>query len=101
MFVPCMRRNRFPIKRQGGLGVFHIVPEAAVNDADRNRGSEDDERPLVYVAATCAQEYFALSCSYEPGKLYQRESQHLAEATHNTYVLTRPTRPTSSSASAS
>ncbi|MGX4693704.1 ATP-dependent helicase [Streptomyces sp. JNUCC 63] len=89
VFVPCMRRNRFPSKRQGGLGVFHIVPEAAVNDADRYRGSEDDERRLFYVAATRAQKYLALSFSPGQGKLYQRESQFFAEATRNTYVLTR------------
>jgi superfamily I DNA/RNA helicase len=81
VFVPCMRRSRFPGKRQDGLGVFRIVPEAAVNNSDRYRGSEDDERRLFYVAATRAQKYLALSFSPGPGKLYQRESQFFAEAT--------------------
>lgn len=90
VFVPCMRRNRFPSKRQGGLGVFHIIPEQAVSDPDRYRGSEDDERRLFYVAATRAQKYLALSYSPGDNRLYKKESQFFAEATRNTYVLTRP-----------
>src|SRR5690606_11995460 len=30
VFVPCLRRNRFPIRAQGGLNVFHVVPVEAV-----------------------------------------------------------------------
>ncbi|WP_406174396.1 hypothetical protein [Streptomyces sp. NBC_00996] len=58
-------RNRFPSKWQGRLGVFHIVLEAAVNDADRYRGSEDDERRLFYLAAIRARKYLALP--FSPG----------------------------------
>ena len=30
VFIPCLRKNRFPSKRQGGLGLFHVIPEAAI-----------------------------------------------------------------------
>ena len=33
VFVPCLRKNRFPVKRQGGLGLFHVIPDAAIDDA--------------------------------------------------------------------
>ena len=28
VFVPALRKNRFPSKRQGGLNVFHVIPRA-------------------------------------------------------------------------
>ena len=39
VFLPCLRRNRFPSKRHGGLNLFHIIPEEAVADPDRYRGT--------------------------------------------------------------
>ena len=30
LFVPALRKNRFPSRRQGGLNVFHVIPQAAV-----------------------------------------------------------------------
>ena len=59
VFVPALRKNRFPSKRQGGLNVFHVIPEEAVPDADRYRGTEADETRLFYVAVTRAQKYLA------------------------------------------
>ena len=66
VFVPAMRRNRFPSPRHGGLNVFHVIPEAAVPDADRYRGTEADEVRLFYVAVTRAQKYLHLS--FSPGE---------------------------------
>ncbi len=90
VFVPALRRNRFPGKRQGGLGVFHVIPQTAVQDADRYRGSVEDERRLFYVAVTRAQKYLALSFSPGKGNLYARKSDFFLEATRNSYVLTTP-----------
>ena len=59
VFVPALRKNRFPSQRQGGLNVFHVIPEQAVPDADRYRGTEADEIRLFYVAVTRAQKYLA------------------------------------------
>lgn len=94
VFVPCLRRNRFPSKRQGGLSVFHIIPETAVADADRYRGTIEDETRLFYVAITRAQKY--LSLTYSPGssRLYANRSEFFDHCTAQTWVSTRPsTRP--------
>lgn len=45
--------------------MFHVIPEQAVADADRYRGTVDDEARLFYVAVTRAQKYLAVS--YSPG----------------------------------
>jgi DNA helicase-2/ATP-dependent DNA helicase PcrA len=88
VFVPALRKNRFPGRRQGGLNVFHVIPQAAVPDADRYRGTEADEIRLFYVAVTRAQKY--LSLSYSPGdsQMYRARSPFFDFATRNTYVLT-------------
>ncbi|WP_229353849.1 ATP-dependent DNA helicase [Streptomyces sp. UNOB3_S3] len=94
VFIPCLRKNRFPGKRQGGLNVFHVIPESAVQGAARYRGTEEDERRLFYVAVTRSQKYLAMTFSPSDKKLYKKESLFFAEVTRNTYVLTRePVRP--------
>jgi len=88
VFVPALRKNRFPGRRQGGLNVFHVIPQAAVPDADRYRGTEADEIRLFYVAITRAQKYLALS--YSPGisQMYRGRSSFFDFATRNPYMLT-------------
>jgi DNA helicase II / ATP-dependent DNA helicase PcrA len=72
--VPCLRANRFPAKRHGGLGLFHVIPETAVADADRYRGTVEDETRLFYVAVTRAQKYLFVSFSPGDNQLYRRRS---------------------------
>lgn len=88
VFVPCLRRNRFPSRRQGGLGLFHVIPESAVPDADRYRGTNDDERRLFYVAVTRAQKYLFMSFSPGDSTQYQKPSEFMAEVTAVPYVST-------------
>ena len=90
VFVPCMRRNRFPSKRQGGLSVFHIVPDTAVADADRYRGTVEDETRLFYVAVTRAQKYLAVTFSPGPNQLYRRRSELFDHCADQTWVSTKP-----------
>jgi DNA helicase-2/ATP-dependent DNA helicase PcrA len=52
VFVPCLRRNRFPSRVQGGRQVWHVIPEQIVPNASRYKGSVEDERRLFYVALT-------------------------------------------------
>lgn len=59
VFVPCLRSNRFPAKRQGGVGLFHVIPDVAVSSPDRYRGTVEDETRLFYVAVTRAQKYLS------------------------------------------
>lgn len=94
VFVPCMRRNRFPSKRQGGLGVFHVVPAEAIDDADRYRGTVEDETRLFYVAITRAQKYLAITYSPGSNQMYRRQSEFFTHCTSNAWVSTRPsTKP--------
>ncbi len=74
VFLPCLRANRFPAKRQGGLGLFHVIPETAVGDPDRYKGTLDDETRLFYVAVTRAQKYLLVSFSPGSNQLYRRRS---------------------------
>jgi DNA helicase-2/ATP-dependent DNA helicase PcrA len=88
VFIPAMRRNRFPSRRQGGLNVFHVIPQAAVPGADRYRGTEADEIRLFYVAVTRSQKYLALSCSPGGSQMYRARSPFFDFATRNSYILT-------------
>jgi DNA helicase-2/ATP-dependent DNA helicase PcrA len=88
VFVPALRKNRFPSPRQGGLNVFHVIPAQAVPDADRYRGTENDEIRLFYVAVTRAQKYLHLSYSPGESSRYQAPSPFFTFATRNQYVLT-------------
>ena len=90
VFVPCMRRNRFPSKRQGGLSVFHVIPDEAVADADRYRGTVEDETRLFYVAVTRAQKYLAVTYSPGPNQLYRNRSALFDHCADQTWVSTRP-----------
>lgn len=88
VFGPCMRQNRFPSKRQGGRQVWHIIPEGAVPNAERYKGTVEDERRLFYVATTRAERY--LFCSYSPvpgNRLYNKVSTFQLELTNSDYVL--------------
>lgn len=74
VFIPCLRANRFPAKRQGGLNLFHVIPDTAIADADRYRGTFEDEARLFYVAVTRAQKYLLVSFSPGPNRLFRRRS---------------------------
>ncbi|WUH99275.1 ATP-dependent helicase [Spirillospora sp. NBC_00431] len=88
VFVPAMRRNRFPAARIGGLNTFHVIPEAAVPDADRYRGTVDDEIRLFYVALTRAQKYLSVTYSPGPSSRYRARSSFYDFVTRSPYVLT-------------
>jgi DNA helicase-2/ATP-dependent DNA helicase PcrA len=96
VFVPCLRSNRFPAKRQGGLGLFHVIPDTAVASPDRYRGTVEDETRLFYVAVTRAQKYLFVSYSPVPGnRLYGRRSSFFDHCSRQTWFLTRdPGAPT-------
>ena len=93
VFVPALRRNRFPSPRQGGLNVFHVIPAAAVPDGDRYRGTEADETRFFYVAVTRAQKYLHLSFSPGDSPRYAKRSSFFDFATKNQYMLTAEPLP--------
>lgn len=90
VFVPCLRKNRFPAAGVGGRQWSHVLPEAAVANADRYRGSEEDERRLFYVAVTRAERYLCCSFSPVPGnRRFQKVSPFFQELTASSYVLSQ------------
>ncbi|WP_407343378.1 ATP-dependent helicase [Pengzhenrongella phosphoraccumulans] len=88
VFVPCLRKNRFPSQRHGGLSLFHVIPDTAIDDADRYRGTEDDERRLFYVAVTRAQKYLYLSFSPGGSSRNSTPSVFMQEVVAVSYVST-------------
>lgn len=64
VFLPAMRRNRFPSRVMGGVTLHHVIPDEAIEDPARYRGTVEDETRLLYVAVTRAQKY--LYVTYAP-----------------------------------
>jgi DNA helicase-2/ATP-dependent DNA helicase PcrA len=67
-----------------------------VPDADRYRGTVEDERRLFYVAATRAQKYLALSYAPNGKQNGKNPSDFFTEATRVSTVLTREIDPPTS-----
>jgi DNA helicase-2/ATP-dependent DNA helicase PcrA len=57
VFLPALRKNRFPARVMGGVTLRHVIPDAAIDDPDRYRGTIEDETRLFYVAVTRSQKY--------------------------------------------
>jgi DNA helicase-2/ATP-dependent DNA helicase PcrA len=94
VFVPCLRRNRFPSRRQGGRSVWHVIPETAVKNVNRYKGTVEDERRLFYVALTRAEKYLFASWAPIPGNQQQcRVSEFFRELSESEYVLTKEPLP--------
>ncbi len=64
VFVPALRKNRFPSRVMGGVTMRHVIPDDAIDDPARYRGTVQDETRLLYVAVTRAQKY--LYATYAP-----------------------------------
>ena len=64
VFLPAMRRNRFPSRVMGGVTLRHVIPDDAIADPARYRGTVEDETRLLYVAVTRTQKY--LYVTYAP-----------------------------------
>lgn len=90
VFIPCLRQNRFPSRRQGGRSVWSIIPETSVQNADRYKGTVEDERRLFYVALTRAEKYLYCSWSPLPGNQQQQKvSIFFQQLTGSDTVLTK------------
>lgn len=94
VFVPALIRNRFPARRQGGASVWHLIPEDAIDDADRYRGrpkdkQREDERRLFYVAMTRSQKFLHMTWAPEDDRgYYYQPSAFWREVRESTWVQT-------------
>lgn len=88
VFVPCMRKNRFPAKRVGGMNVFHVIPQFAIRDSDRYRGTPEDEARLFYVAVTRAQKYLYATFSPGASTMYAARSPFFDQCTRAEHMTT-------------
>lgn len=89
VFVPCLRKNRFPIRASGGLNAFHVIPVEAVPNGPRYRGGQSEETRLFYVAATRAQKYLYLSWApIATNQQARRQSDFFRDASGSDWVLT-------------
>lgn len=57
VFLPALRKNRFPSSVKGGVTMRHVIPDNAIEDPARYRGTVEDETRLLYVAVTRTQKY--------------------------------------------
>lgn len=90
VFVPCLRRNRFPIRQSGGLNLFHVIPLEAVPNGTRYRGGRSEETRLFYVAATRSQKFLYMSWAPVLGnKQAQAASDFLRGVSGSDWVLTK------------
>ena len=88
VFVPCLRANRFPSRRQGGRSVWSIIDESGVANAERYKGTVEDERRLFYVALTRAEKYLFCTWGPIPGNQQQRRvSDFFTDLTGSEFVL--------------
>ena len=74
VFVPQLVRNRFPSRAGGGRTAWHLLPSEAFENAQRYRGSTEDECRLYYVAITRAQKFLYMTWAPTPGNNHAKAS---------------------------
>ncbi|MGE3344752.1 MAG: ATP-dependent helicase [Vicinamibacterales bacterium] len=72
IFLPALRKNRFPSRVKGGVTLRHVIPDEAIEDPARYRGTVEDETRLLYVAVTRAQKYLYATFAPIAGNQQQR-----------------------------
>jgi DNA helicase-2/ATP-dependent DNA helicase PcrA len=91
VFIPQLVRNRFPSRGGGGRTAWHLIPEAAFDNAARYKGGLEDERRLFYVAVTRAQKFLHMSWAPHTGNQAARApSDFFNEVLASKYVKRRP-----------
>jgi len=91
LFLPALRKTRFPSRVMGGVTLRHVIPDDAIDDADRYRGTVEDETRLLYVAVTRAQRYLYASFAPITDNQQQRtRSEFFSHIAANQWVSTTP-----------
>ena len=90
VFLPALLSNRFPaISRSSG--VWTLIPNDAIENADRYNGSVEDERRLFYVAMTRSKKFLHMTWAPIEGKnnWYVRKSAFWDEVLASKWVRRR------------
>lgn len=91
VFLPALRKNRFPSRVMGGVSLRHVIPDEAIDDPERYRGTVEDETRLLYVAVTRSQKYLYASFAPIADNQQQRtRSTFFGHITANQWVSTTP-----------
>jgi DNA helicase II / ATP-dependent DNA helicase PcrA len=89
VFIPCLRKNRFPMRTMGGLNAFHVIPIEAVPNGPRYRGGLSEETRLFYVAVTRSQKYLALTWApIAANQQARRQSDFFRDASASDWIVT-------------
>ena len=90
VLLPAMLRNRFPSTVRKS-DVWLLIPEEAIENAERYNGSIDDERRLFYVAMTRSKKFLHLTWAPIEGSrnLYGRKSAFWDDAIASRWVKRR------------
>ena len=92
VFLPALRKNRFPSRVMGGVRLQHIIPDEALKDPARYRGTVEDETRLLYVAVTRAQKYlYASFAPLEDNQQQRKPSEFFTHVAEQQWVSTKPT----------
>ncbi len=92
VFLPALRKNRFPSKPMGGVTLRHIIPDEAIDDPIRYRGTIEDETRLLYVAVTRAQKYlYATFAPLSNNQQQKTRSDFFNHIASQQWVSTTPT----------
>lgn len=91
VFIPGLRKNRFPARKPGGRTVWHVLPRAGVRGQPRYEGTIEDERRLFYVAMTRSQKFLHMTWAPIPGNQQaQRVSDFWNDVLVSKWVKRRP-----------
>lgn len=91
VFLPALRKNRFPSRVMGGVQLHHVIPNDALDDPARYRGTVEDETRLLYVAVTRAQKYLYVSFAPLADNQQQRNrSEFFEHIARQQWVSTTP-----------
>jgi len=91
VFIPALRKNRFPARKPGGRSVWHVLPRAGVKGQPRYEGTIEDERRLFYVAMTRSQKFLHMTWAPILGNQQaQRVSEFWNDVLVSKWVKRRP-----------
>ena len=85
VFIPGLNHNYFPIKKPGGLNVWHFLERKSILDQERYEAQTEDqriedERRLMYVGITRSQKFLFISrAPDQDNRLYKKVSRFRSE----------------------